>query len=258
MVLIILSDRGRKKLRKKSEKRFQDFGTMSPVPYYLFMTLTIIVISQSHGLERGNIDRAHLRRRKNVFRRNFRDLMLKKDVNHQTTYSGESHILNSTNTKSSRIVNGQIAPTGRYPYFAYLHMIFKENTDDGVRESVYNCGGSLISPNSVVTAAHCVTDYFESYQSFLEQYDDEVSSDDDQPYNIHPEDILVVIGMHGVLDTPDSVNHAMRVMKVKEIIVHPKFDLYDGSTFEYDIAIFNLDGYISEDFIKPIDAFGNF
>jgi secreted trypsin-like serine protease len=46
---------------------------------------------------------------------------------------------------SSRIINGQDAPPERYPYFVAL---FDKN--DNLR-----CGGTLIAPNIVLSAAHC-------------------------------------------------------------------------------------------------------
>jgi hypothetical protein len=51
----------------------------------------------------------------------------------------------TTSTSSSRIINGQNAPQDRYPYFVAL---FDKN--DNLR-----CGGTLIAPNIVLSAAHC-------------------------------------------------------------------------------------------------------
>ena len=46
-----------------------------------------------------------------------------------------------------RIVGGTQVPPGRYPYFATL---LRE-----IGTTAY-CGGSLIAPNIVLTAAHCI------------------------------------------------------------------------------------------------------
>ncbi|KAI2493762.1 PFAM peptidase S1 and S6 [Fragilaria crotonensis] len=58
---------------------------------------------------------------------------------HETNTSGRS--------LSTRIVGGDNADTTRYPYYTYLVM----TTDDGP----YRCGGTLIHPDIVLTAAHC-------------------------------------------------------------------------------------------------------
>eukprot|EP00543_Licmophora_paradoxa_P004373 CAMPEP_0202441804 /NCGR_PEP_ID=MMETSP1360-20130828/1314_1 /ASSEMBLY_ACC=CAM_ASM_000848 /TAXON_ID=515479 /ORGANISM="Licmophora paradoxa, Strain CCMP2313" /LENGTH=573 /DNA_ID=CAMNT_0049056955 /DNA_START=51 /DNA_END=1772 /DNA_ORIENTATION=+ len=51
---------------------------------------------------------------------------------------------------TTRIVGGQQAPSGRYPYFVHLEII----TNAGR----FQCGGTLIYEDIVVTAAHCLVD----------------------------------------------------------------------------------------------------
>lgn len=54
---------------------------------------------------------------------------------------------------SSRIVGGSIANPSRYPYFAHLRI----KTYSGV----FQCGGTLIYPDVVMSAGHCYQDFVE-------------------------------------------------------------------------------------------------
>jgi Trypsin len=66
-----------------------------------------------------------------------------------------------------RIIGGQNAPKGRFPWFV--------RTYGGVQDStgaVTGCGGSLIAPDIVLTAAHCETPAFVEVSAYnLEQRD---------------------------------------------------------------------------------------
>lgn len=51
----------------------------------------------------------------------------------------------------SKIVNGQNSTRGQFPFYAFLKI--------SVFGTTSFCGGSLISPKFVVTAAHCVESF---------------------------------------------------------------------------------------------------
>ncbi len=86
-----------------------------------------------------------------------------------------------------RIVDGSPAPAGRYPWMA----AFLFNGGQG-------CGGSVIAPNWVLTAAHCVTD------------------ERGQP-SVGPSDVSFVV------NTNDWTQGG-QVLNAAQIVVHPAYD----------------------------------
>ena len=122
-----------------------------------------------------------------------------------TTCSGKS--LRGLN-EDNRVINGEEAIDGRYSYAV------------SIQDSIggrHFCGGSLIAPNIVLSAAHCM-------QSEIE--------------------VKVVIGRHDLRDTTDGEE-----IIVKEQIPHPA---YNASTTDNDYMIIILESDTTEnvDFIK--------
>ena len=106
------------------------------------------------------------------------------------------------------IVNGTEAPVGRYAYQVSL-------SGDGDLASHY-CGGSLIAPDLVLTAAHCANWPGPYYRADVDQHDQE---NEDEPHEyfitrepvLHPLHVLLpgefdydfaIVPLYGIASTP--------------------------------------------------------
>jgi len=67
-----------------------------------------------------------------------------------TTSLGCAATQNATPNINSRIIGGSDAPLGRYPFMASFQTAYSVPNN-------HHCGGTLISPILVLTAAHCIT-----------------------------------------------------------------------------------------------------
>ncbi|XP_063592006.1 serine proteinase stubble-like [Penaeus indicus] len=106
-------------------------------------------------------------------------------------------------TRTPRIVGGKRASFGQFPWQASVRVWRKSS-------NIHACGGSVLTNQWVVTAAHCV-------------------------HKERTDEVTVVLGEHD-LETIDEPYDFIE-SRVEAIIRHPNFD---STTFEYDIALLRL------------------
>ncbi|MFE7774514.1 trypsin-like serine protease [Streptomyces sp. NPDC057445] len=114
-------------------------------------------------------------------------------------------------TPAPRIIGGTTTSSSTAPYMVQLLYAF-----DGDGYYYFNCGGTLVAPNKVLTAAHCVTD------------------DAGAPLNF-ARDGLVLAGTSKLVGGPS--NSEGTDVKVSRQWVHPG---YSTETFSNDIAVLTL------------------
>ncbi len=104
---------------------------------------------------------------------------------------------------SPDIVGGEEATPGEFPWQAFL------------RIGSYICGGSLIAPQWVMTAAHCV------------------ERDDAPGQPVSPSTVTVYLGKHNIRQTEAS----QQTKSVAQVIIHPNYNPNSGDN---DIALLRL------------------
>jgi secreted trypsin-like serine protease len=100
-----------------------------------------------------------------------------------------------------RIISGENAPPNRYPYLVSLRSSLTD---------AHSCGGTLIAPNIVLTAAHC-----EGSKS-------------------------VIIGLHRQSDVQNNKNKTFEEFRIREEIIHPlrqSINIYDHGTLNLNFML---------------------
>ena len=124
------------------------------------------------------------------------------------TTTGAAEVINNMDA-TSRVVGGADAPRATYSWMTALY-VESEYTPGNY---FFTCGGALIGPKDVATAAHCV--------------------DGREGRNM-----LLGVGRYIVSRVPDDNDGLARFVEVNRVIVHPE---YNPQTVENDIAILRLE-----------------
>jgi len=112
-----------------------------------------------------------------------------------------------TGDVGARVINGSDAPAGAWPSIAYLQANAGTNYDGIPGVDSWACGGSVIAPRVILTAAHCTMD---------------------------PNGVLAITGFArpGVLLRADSATQ--RSWQIADLLPHPD---YDPATSANDVAL---------------------
>jgi secreted trypsin-like serine protease len=112
-------------------------------------------------------------------------------------------------TRTGRIIGGDFVSIGTYPWFT---MLLKSNGGSYIKQG---CGGMLVSPEFVLTAAHCIN------------------------HSLFMSGAAVKIGaLESILDDKsDNGGQYYEIRTVQSVYSHPE---YDDDTFDNDFALLHL------------------
>jgi secreted trypsin-like serine protease len=127
---------------------------------------------------------------------------------------------------SKRIVGGKDALEDRYPYFVSL----QEDLN-----GIHKCGGSLVAPDIIMTAAHCASKvkYAQVGRYYL---DSEVGNSSTTEEN------------ENVTGTISSSISDYETFEVLNMTSHPLYD--SGYSFSHDVLLLKLDRISTKQYIK--------
>ncbi|PVU91918.1 hypothetical protein BB561_004128 [Smittium simulii] len=120
---------------------------------------------------------------------------------------------------SKRITNGEIASISDYPYAGFILKDIGYGGD--------MCGSSLIAPNVLLTAAHCVTEPLSQKE-------------------VHSSRVTAIFGLNKVVRVAEKTYTAKRIARHVD---------YDQSGYKNDIALVFLDKDVPSSIATPIEIY---
>jgi hypothetical protein len=138
------------------------------------------------------------------------------NLRHELPVGYASSLALSGSRLSQQIVGGTNAPTGKWNSIVALLL---SNRPDPFKAQ--SCGGNLIAPNWILTAAHCVVE---------------------QGVVALPSSLQIAIGFTRLENPLARVN-------ISQIIVHPN---YIEQTFDNDIALLKLSSQLDNPTLRPV------
>ncbi len=138
-------------------------------------------------------------------------------------YTSSKAVSLKTSSVSTRIVGGQSAAAGAYPFMVAMIRASESDPNRG-----QFCGASLIAPHWVLTAAHCLVET-------------------ENPNGV-PTSLTLPANLDLMLGSNRLENPVTRI-RALQVIVHPN---YNGKTHDYDVALVKLSSNSSLETVQPL------
>lgn len=120
--------------------------------------------------------------------------------------SSKGNIFSNAHQPTKRIVGGNDAPQFRYPYFVALRESYNGE---------HKCGGSLVAPDVIMTAAHCESDIkYAEVGKYYSAVNGTSSGAKDETYNTETFEVTGPMYPHPLYNSGVSFSHDVLLFKL--------------------------------------------